>query len=136
MMQNSKFRLTGFAKALPCLLLAGATLSAHASFNATLQGLSVSNTVWQTGNLMGWQELDFIPCRVLFANGPATNQTIVVEFDHTKTSGSTTNPGIQSLFNFTNSSNVTFVSGPTLTGVSGVDTWYFTFVVNFNGTTN
>src|ERR1051326_1101536 len=127
---TDKFRLLFLA------LLACAVPSARASFNATLQGQSFSNTTWIAGNLMGWKELDFIPCRVWFTNGPATNQTITIEFDHTKTSGSSTNPGIQGLFSFSNSPNVTITSGPTLTGNSGVDTWFYTLIVNFTSATS
>src|SRR6266702_515118 len=71
--------------------LAGAAPAAHA-FTAQLQGLSNGSNVWQTVNLTGWQELDFIPCRVYLTGGPATNQVIEVDFDHTK---SLTTPGIQ-----------------------------------------
>src|SRR5207244_4494108 len=108
-------------RALITLALAASVASLRASFNATLQGQSFTNTTWIAGNLMGWKQLDLIPCRVWFTNGPASNQTITVEFDHTNTSGSSTNPGVQGLFSFSNSPNVTITSGPTLTGNSGVD---------------
>src|SRR5205809_1138685 len=105
-------------------------LSAKAS-NTILQGQSAGSTNWIAGNLTGWKELDFIPCRVDFTNGPASNQTVVVQFDHTKTSGSTVLPGIQNLFTFSSSSNVVITSGPTLSAPVGVDTWYYTFVVDY-----
>src|SRR2546426_537595 len=111
-------------------ILGWGTLSAQAS-NVILQGQSAGTTNWIAGNLTGWKELDFIPCRVDFTNGPASNQTVVVEFDHTKTSGSTILPGIQNLFYFSNSPNVVITSGQTLSAPVGVDTWSYTFVVDY-----
>src|SRR5213594_2796931 len=111
-------------------ILGWGTLSAQA-VSAILQGLSSGSTNWVAGNLGGWKELDFIPCRVDFTTGPASNQTVVVEFDHTKTSGSTILPGIQNLFYFSNSPNVVITSGQTLSAPVGVDTWSYTFVVDY-----
>src|SRR5262245_21270962 len=97
------------------LLLCGLAAAPSArAFTAQLQGLSYGTNLWQAGNLTGWKELDMIPCRMWFSGGPASNQVFVVEFDHTKTSGSKLYPGIQNLFNFSNSPNATIVSGPTL----------------------
>ncbi len=136
LVKNSKFRRPGsITLFLFLFILAWATPAARA-FNAVLQGQSFGSSVWQSGNLTNWLELDLIPCRVLFTGGPATNQTIVVNFDHTKTSGGIVIPGLQNLFSFTNSTNVVITSGPTLSALPGVDTWSYTFVVNFNSATN
>src|SRR5258708_19383645 len=69
-----------------------------------------------------------------FTLGPATNQTIVIQFDHTKTSGSAVLPGIQNLYHFSNSPNIVITSGPTLSAPVGVDTWYYTLVLNYTDT--
>ncbi|PWU20264.1 MAG: hypothetical protein C5B50_04455, partial [Verrucomicrobia bacterium] len=106
------------------------------AFSAQLQGQSFGSTNWQSVNLMGWKELDFAPCRTLFTGGPATNQTIVVTFDHTQTAGGNVTPGIENLYYFTNSSNVTITSGPTLSAPLGVDQWSYTFTVTLTSATN
>ena len=138
-MCTTKFIVGRFVKrAVMLLALAGVIPSAQAAnkFNATLEGQSATNTVWQSGGLANWQELDLIPCRMRYAGGAANNQMIVLQFDHTKSSTSPPIPGIQNLFYFTNSPGVTFVSGPTLSAPVGVDTWYYTFVVNVASSTN
>lgn len=117
-----------FQLALLCLI--SSSFAVSGPFNAQLQGQSFGSIVWQTGNLTGWQELDFIPVRVAMTGGPVTNKVISVQFDHTKTQGTTVLPGIQNLINFTPSANVTFVSGPTLSAPPGADTWTYTFTVN------
>src|SRR5437867_13246316 len=122
-MCTTKFIVGRFVKRAGILMaLAGIIPSAQAAnkFNATLQGQSTNSTVWQAGGLAGWQELDLIPCRMLYAGGAANNQTIVLQFDHTKSSTSPPLTGIQNLFYFTNSPGVTFVSGPTLSAPIGV----------------
>ena len=103
---------------------------AAAQFNAVLQGQSKGSSTWIPGNLAGWQELDLIPVRVYLTGGPASNKTIVVEFDHTKTQGGTSFFGIENLTNFAPSSNVTINTGPTLSAPAGVDVWSYTFTVN------
>jgi subtilisin-like proprotein convertase family protein len=138
-MCTTKFITGRFVKrAVILLALAGVMPSAQAAnkFNATLEGQSVSNSVWQAGGLSGWQELDLIPCRMRYSGGAANNQTIVLQFDHTKSSTTPPLTGIQNLFYFTNSPGVTFVSGPTLSAPVGVDTWYYTYVVNVTASTN
>lgn len=93
----------------------------------TLQGQNKGNTnSWSAGNLMGWQELDFIPCRVLFA-GSGNDQTITITFPHL----SGTTPGFENLFDFTTSSNVSFTSAPVLSAPASGD-WSYTFTVNIN----
>ena len=62
-----------------------------------LQGQDAGITNWVNGPLHGWQELDVIPVRTLSTGGPATNQIITVNFDHTK---SLTIPGIEDLTGF------------------------------------
>jgi subtilisin-like proprotein convertase family protein len=138
-MCTTKFITGRFVKrAVILLALAGVMPSAQAAnkFNATLEGQSVSNNVWQAGGLAGWQELDLIPCRIRYSGGAGNNQTIVLQFDHTKSSTTPPLTGIQNLFYFTNSPGVTFVSGPTLTAPVGIDTWYYTYVVNVAASTN
>src|SRR5258706_4258591 len=103
-------------------ILGWGTLSAQAG-NVILQGQSAGTTNWIAGNLTGWKELDFIPCRVDFTNGPASNQTVVVEFDHTKTSGSTILPGIQNLFTSATPPMSSLLPGPHLPPPSGGITW-------------
>src|SRR5579862_873151 len=111
-----------------------AASTAQAAFVAQLQGQSFGNTNWITGNLNGWAELDFIPMQVYMTGGPASNQTITVQFDHTKTAG-TLRQGIQNLYNFTSSPNVVITSGPTANTPSGQDVWSYTFIVNLTDNT-
>src|SRR5437867_7364403 len=137
-MAMTRSRVDCFVKrALICFALAGAIALVQAgNFDASLQGQSVSNSIWQAGNLAGWQEMDLIPCRMFYSGPSASGQTITIEFDHTKTSTSVTNPGIQNLFYFTNSANVTFVSPPVLYAPPGVDTWSYTFIINYSSSPN
>src|SRR6266481_2848020 len=119
-------------------LIAVASLAANtaqAAFTAQIQGQSFGSTNWTTGNLDGWAELDFIPMRVLMTGGSASNQTITVQFDHTKSSGGSTHLGIENLSNFTSSPNVVITSGPTANTPSGQNTWSYTFVVNLTDNT-
>src|SRR6266498_2508431 len=108
------------------LLCALAPLGARASFDADLQGLSTNSTSWIGGNLQGWKELDYVPCRVFFAGGPANKKTITVEFDHFKV----TTPGIENLTGWTPSTNVVITSVPVLYAPAGVATWSYTFKVD------
>src|SRR3954471_22186045 len=86
-----------------------------------LQGQSKGDPTWIAGNLLNWQELDFIPCRVYITGGPVNNQSVTISFPHL----SGTTPGVQDLFNFTASPNAAITSGPTLTvAASGV--WSYT----------
>ncbi|MDP9270897.1 MAG: S8 family serine peptidase, partial [Chloroflexota bacterium] len=102
-----------------------------ASFNAILQGISPKGgSTWVASSLMGYQELDLIPTRVLLQNGPATGKVITVQFDHTKTQGGNTYLGIENLTSFTASSNVTITSAPVLSAPVGQDVWSYTFTVD------
>src|SRR5436190_18246799 len=75
-----------------------------ASFNVTLQGQDatapgshIATGVYAGGAQDNWQELDTIPFRVLLANSSGStlaNQIVTVSFDHQKTIGGTTKPGI------------------------------------------
>ena len=56
----------------------GIAATSPAAFKAELQGLSAGGTNWISQNLMGWKELDFIPCRVYMTGGPANNKTISI----------------------------------------------------------
>jgi uncharacterized repeat protein (TIGR01451 family) len=99
-------------------------------FNAQLQAQSFGSTNWTTTNPTGWQELDLIPTRVHMTGGPVNNQTITIQFDHTKSLGGRIYRGIQDLSLFTPSANVVITSGPTLSAPAGQDTWTYTFTVN------
>ena len=95
------------------LLLGGANLFAT---TISLEGQNKADTNWYAGNLLNWAELDYIPCRLRFSSSQGNNQAIQLDFEHVK--GAI--PGIQNLFNFTTSSNVVFVSPPTLSApISG-----------------
>ena len=117
------FRSSFIFLASVILLLA----SSAASFGAALdlQGQNKGNTNWVSGNLTGWVELDYIPCRVFFNNAPVNNQTITIYFPHLIG----TTPGFQNLSQFTPSSNAVITSGPTLT-TDPSGTWSYTFTVS------
>src|SRR5438093_10290789 len=92
--------------ALRLLFSALAPTPALAAFDAALQGQSFGSTAWVGGNLQGWRELDYIPCRVYLTGGPVNSQTITVEFDHVQSRI----PAIQNLTAFTPSANVVIIS--------------------------
>src|ERR1051326_6349373 len=108
---------------LPLLLLIPS--AASASFSAVLQGQNTNNPTWVGGPLIGWKELDYVPCRVFFKGGPATNVVITINFDHTRG----VRVGIENLTGFTPSSNVVITVPPTLIAPQGVDIWTYTFTV-------
>src|SRR4026208_1324120 len=97
--------------------------AARAAFQAQLQGLSTNSSTWISGNLMGWQELDYIPCRVYFNGGPALAKVITGQFDHMQG----TTPGIEDLSGWTTSSNVVMTAAPVLTIGKP---WSYTFTIN------
>src|SRR5881296_2685748 len=109
------------------LLLSATSLlwpaTASAAFKSTLQGQEPGNTNWVNGPLNGWGELAFVPVRILFTAGPASNLVLTVSFDHTK--GGTI-PGIANLVGFSNSPNVIITSPPVLSSPVGVDAWSYT----------
>src|SRR5438094_180869 len=107
--------------------------AALATFKTVLQGQDAGITNWVNGPLHGWQELDVIPVRTLSTGGPATNQIITVNFDHTK---SLTIPGIEDLTGFSNSANVIITSPPILSAPSGVDIWNYTFTITVTDAQN
>src|SRR5437870_204160 len=95
--------------------------------NITLEGENKGDTVnWYAGNLQNWQELDYIPCRVRFNNSLGSNQVITLNFEHVNNQV----PGIQNLFDFTNSANVVFAAAPVLSAPPGASVWSYTFTVN------
>src|SRR5690242_15954947 len=99
-------------RSIGCLIMVSAffePLAASASFKSNLQGLNAGSTNWGGGPLTGYQELDYVPARTLFSGGPATNQVITVDFDHTKSSGAL--KGLEDLTDFTNSPNVIITAG-------------------------
>ena len=91
-----------------------------------LQGQNKGDTnTWTMNNVMGWAEMDFIPCRFFFKNGSVNNQSITIFFPHLKG----TTPGFQNLYDFTPSPNAVITSAPVLkTDPSG--TWSYTFKVS------
>jgi uncharacterized repeat protein (TIGR01451 family) len=101
-------------------------LAGYAAFDATLQGLNAGSTTWIDGNLMGWKELDYIPCRVYMTGGPVTDKSITVEFDHIRG----TIPGVENLTGWTTSPNVVITSPPVLSAPLNSMSWSYTFRVN------
>src|SRR5262245_38721391 len=99
--------------------------TAEAAFRSVLQGQHFTGTNWVNGPLLGWQELDMVPVRSLHTGGPATNQVIVINFDHTKGAAR----GIEDLTGFSNSPNVIITSPPILSAPAGVDIWTYTFTI-------
>lgn len=85
-----------------------------------------SGTNYSGGPLRGWNELEFIPCRIVLQ--PGSNQVVTINFDHTKNS-SIVKRGIQNLFTFTQSSNV-HITPPVLTGANAMEEWYYTFTAD------
>jgi len=67
--------------------------------------------------------------------GSVSNQTITVQFDHTKSTAGTPHLGIENLYNFTASPNVVITSGPTANTPSGQNMWSYTFVINLTDNT-
>ena len=90
-----------------------------------LEGQDKGNpNTWVTANLQNWQELDFIPCRVRITGGPVANQTFTISFPHL----TGTTPGFEDLYSFVASSNVVFLSAPTLSSPTNAD-WSYSFTV-------
>src|SRR6185503_9681193 len=107
---------------LPFLLLLSASWllapdAALAVFRTALQGQSFGTTNWSGGPIVGWKELDFVPIRTAHSGGPATNQVMVITFDHTKGASK----GFQDLVGFTPSTNVIITSAPVLSAPAGSD---------------
>jgi len=104
-------------------LLTSAT-PAWANFRVLFQGQHAGDTnTWDGGPLLNWKELDSVPMRLYFTGGPASNQLMVIRFDHTKG----TSRGIESLTGFSPSTNVLITSPPTLSSPAGVDIWSYSF---------
>jgi uncharacterized repeat protein (TIGR01451 family) len=102
-------------------LLASQCAALSASY--VLQGQSRGDTnTWIGGNVQNWRELDYIPCRVYFTGGPATNLTVSITFPHING----TTPGFENIYNFSLSSNVVFASTPVLSSPANAD-WTYTF---------
>src|SRR5262245_56553419 len=106
------------------------SFKAQGGFNAQLEGQNTNSSTWISVNLMGWKELDYIPCRVLLTGGPANNKTITVQFDHFHSKI----PGIENLTSWAPSTNVVITSGPTLNAPIGSMTWSYTFTINLLNT--
>ena len=93
-------------------------LGAHSSLFALsgdLQGLNKVNatnwgpaSAWSSGNLQGWQELDYIVCRVVLSGSPRSNQPVEIDFPKLKNGI----PGFQNVYFISNSPNLFFNSMP------------------------
>jgi hypothetical protein len=101
------------------------TGTSMAAFRADLQGQNFGTTNWSGGPILGWKELDYVPLRVVFTGGPASNQVMVITFDHTKG----TSKGFENFSAFTPSANVIITSAPVLSAPAGSDIWSYTFTV-------
>src|SRR5260221_3103880 len=113
-MQQTYCRWMRRASVLVFAIIVSAATNARAAFDAKLQAQSFGSTNWSAANANGWAELDYIPMRVFMTGGVATGKVITIQFDHTKSQGSTLLQGIQNLSSFTPSSNVVITAGPTL----------------------
>jgi hypothetical protein len=111
------------------ILALGLTLCSQPLCAQTLEGQNKGDTtLWSTGNLQGWAELDYIPMRVSFAAGSIGSHTVALDFPHF--SGRTF--GIEDLSGFmAASSNLKITSPATLvTDPSG--NWSYVFTVNIS----
>ena len=108
-----------FVQTLALVAITSVTAGSARAFNADLQAQSFGSTNWISGHISGWAELDPIPARVTVAGGPASNQTVTVNFPH---------DGIQNLYSFTPSANVVITSGPTLSAPTSGN-WSYSFKV-------
>jgi hypothetical protein len=121
-----KLRMLGslFVGVAAMMLLSPAFGQSGSVSSVALQGQNKGDTnSWPGGNLSGWEELDMIPCRVLFV-GSGSNQ-VTLTFPHL----TGTTPGFENFYNFTTSPNVTFISPPVLSAPA-VGDWSYTFTVN------
>jgi hypothetical protein len=116
---------TAVVAAVACWL--AAPPAAEAALTGTLQGQHRGSNVWTTQNLLGWRELDFVPLRTFFTGGPASNQVIIVDFDHTAGTGA--KKGIENLTSFIHSTNLVITSGPTLSTTNDFDIWRYTYTI-------
>jgi uncharacterized repeat protein (TIGR01451 family) len=93
---------------------------------------------WFGGPLLNWQELQAIPGRVLFTannkNDENQNVTVDVNFDHSKTTGTITRPGLIDLTNWSLVGGLTWVTQPFLKTSTG-DVWTYEFTVTTPNTT-
>src|SRR5882724_6259031 len=106
------------------LLCAGARSFA---MSIALEGQNKGDTNnWFAGNLQGWQELDYVPCRVHWSSAQGNSNYIRIDFPRAK--GGI--PGFQDLFSFSNSANVVFTAPPTLSAPPNSSTWSYNFTVN------
>jgi hypothetical protein len=111
------------------LLAVGLTLCNQALQAQTLEGQNKgATTLWSTGNLQGWAELEYIPMRVNFAAGSVGSHTVTLNFPHFN--GRIF--GIEDLSGFVAASpNLKITSPPTLTTDPSGD-WSYAFTVNIS----
>src|SRR6266705_5838978 len=113
------------ALVIPVLLLLTAVESR--AYSILLEGQNKGDTNnWFAGNLQGWQELDYVPCRVHWSSAQGNSNFVRIDFPRAK-SGI---PGFQDLFSFSNSANVVFSALPTLSAPPSSSTWSYSFTVN------
>jgi len=122
---SSRTALFGIGALLLSLLLTQVT-AVGASFE--LQGQSKGSCSWISGNLLDWQDQDYIPCRVVITGRAVKDQTITINFPRLPG----VKPSFENLLNFRASSNVTITSDPVLSSPSGAD-WSYTFTINYTG---
>ena len=127
---------TIYAYLFSLVMLVGSEQGSFAAIATALEGQSFGNTNWipaQNGTsqkLDGWQELDYVPLRVVITGGPASNQTFTVTFEHLSGAGG---PALEGFFNFTTSPNVILTS-TNLNAPVGVATWSYSFTVTVTDT--
>lgn len=110
------------------LLMVLVTQATAGGTSFELQGQSKGSCSWISGNLRGWHDQDFIPCRVLITGRAIQHKTISLNFP--RLNGK--EPDFQSLLNFRASSNVSITSEPVLSSPTGaVVTCKFT--INYTG---
>src|SRR5215468_5736276 len=102
---SSHLPTEAFLSILLCLFT-----SQPAALAVMTQGQNKGDTnTWYSVNLMGWAELDYIPCREYFGNNSAGVQTITIDFPHL----TGTTPGFEDLGGFTAfTTNIMITAGP------------------------
>lgn len=110
------------------LMMVGLTQARAAGTKFDLQGQSKGSCSWLSGNLQGWHDQDYIPCRVLVTGRALQDQTITLTFP----SLAGAKPGFENLLCFMSSSNVTITSAPVLSSPAGAD-FSYTFKIDYTG---
>src|SRR6185436_13577451 len=120
---NSFSQRRGVASAFIAVLFAPCI--AFADLSGVLEGLHFSSSTWNTGTIHSWKEREGVPCRIRFSDGPATDQVITIEFDHSEG----TIPLIEDINSYGHD-HVVVKSGPTLSAPPSQDVWSYTMTVD------